>query len=168
MIPLRRRCSFGSTLRAAAGILIVAIALALAPAGCSREPKIARVNGKVTYRGQLVTTGTITFYPESGRPAIGQIGPDGTFKLTTHTDGDGAFVGNHRVTIHATKVGAGSIVEAKSFDEESKLARSEKTLVAGKIEWLVPEKYSREETSTLTAAVKAGSNTIDFEIPNEP
>ena len=139
--------------------------LLLAASGCSSGPKFGKVSGKVSFRGQPVTTGTITFYPESGRPAIAQIGPDGTFTLTTNTNGDGAQVGNHKVTIHATKVGAGSIQQAKSIEDEQKLVRTpDMILVAGTVEWLVPEKYSREETSTLTAIVQEGSNTINFDI----
>ena len=37
--------------------------------------------------------------------------------------------------------------------------------VAGKVEWLVPEKYSRPETSGLTAQVEDKNNEIDFDIP---
>ena len=69
------------------------------------------------------------------------------------------------MTIHATKVGAGSIQQAKSIEDEQKLVRTpDMILVAGTVEWLVPEKYSREETSTLTAIVQEGSNTINFDI----
>lgn len=143
-----------------------AVTLVGSGAGCSRGPKIGKVNGKVTCGGKPVPHGTITFYPEKGRAALGEIGPDGSFKLTTNTDGDGAIVGNHRVTIHATKVGGGSI-EIRSIEDESKLAKSEQILIPGKVEWLVPEKYSREESSPLTASVHEGSNTIDFEIPPE-
>ena len=34
-----------------------------------------------------------------GKPAWGNIQPDGTFRLTTHKNGDGALVGEHWVTI---------------------------------------------------------------------
>jgi hypothetical protein len=40
-----------------------------------------------------------------------------------------------------------------------------KVLVAGKVEWLVPAKYARPETSGLTATVEGGSNGIDFNLP---
>ena len=34
------------------------------------------------------------------------------------------------------------------------------------VEWLVPKEYSRPETSPLTAEVKRGNNTVDFDIPS--
>ena len=58
------------------------------------------VKGKVTYKGQPLTGGTISFEPEnSGREAFGDIKSDGTFELTTYKPGDGAVVGSCRVQV---------------------------------------------------------------------
>jgi hypothetical protein len=35
------------------------------------------------------------------------------------------------------------------------------------VEWLVPKRYERPETSGLTAKVTRGTNTIDFNLPAE-
>jgi hypothetical protein len=71
------------------------------------------------------------------------------------------------VTIQATHVGGGSLVDPKNFDEEIQLSRKGgKVLVAGKVTWIVPEKYSRIDSSGLTATVQAGANPIDFDIPS--
>src|SRR5262245_3303776 len=74
--------------------------------GCGGGPTLGRVTGKVTYAGKPVTQGRIWFYPEAGRAALGEIGPDGTYTLTTFKPNDGALVGPHRVAVHVTRVGA--------------------------------------------------------------
>jgi len=60
------------------------------------------VSGTVTFDGQPVTSGRIRFVPQgdstiTGKPAQGEVQPDGTFVLTTYDEGDGAVVGRHRV-----------------------------------------------------------------------
>jgi hypothetical protein len=145
--------------------LLVLVCLPAALLGGCGGPKLGKVTGKVTYNGKPVTGGKILFYPESGRMALGEIGPDGTYSLTTFKPGDGALVGSHRITIEATKVGPGSMEPPKTFEEELKgVAPGGKVLVAGKVEWLVPEKYSRVETSGLTRKVEPGENKIDLDL----
>jgi hypothetical protein len=97
---------------------------------------------------------------------VGAIQPDGAYTLRTIKPGDGAVVGSHRVTIQATNVGSGSLVDPKSFNEEIALSRKGgKVLVPGTVTWVVPEIYSRAESSALTAKVEPGSNTLNFDIP---
>jgi hypothetical protein len=149
-------------------LFLVGTVLGLALAGCG-GPRLGKVSGRVTFNGKPVPTGTIMFHPDAGPAAVGAIGPDGTYTLTTIKSGDGAVVGSHRVTIQATAVGPGSLADPKSFEEEMQLAQRQdpkaKVLVPGKVEWIVPEKYSRPDTSDLTATVQPGSNTIDFVLP---
>jgi hypothetical protein len=153
-----------SIFRCRAGVVVCLLAIALA--GCGGGPRMAKVTGRVTVAGQPLTTGTIMFHPESGPTAVGGINADGTYTLSTLKPGDGAVVGAHRVTIEATKVGPGSMVEAKSLEEEMKLAtKVDRILVAGKVEYLVPQKLSQVDTSGLTAQVEAKANRIDFDVP---
>ena len=109
-----------------------------------------------------MTSGTITFHSDTGRVSLGEIQPDGSYTLTTTNPGDGGIVGQNSVTIMATKVGGGSAGYA-SFEEE--LKGKNKITIPGKIEWLVPEIYSRPETTTLKAEVEDKLNEINFEIP---
>jgi len=150
-------------------LFLLGSTLGLVLSGCSRGPQMAKVSGKVTYKGKAVPTGTIMFHPDSGPTAVGAIGPDGAYTLTTIKKGDGAVVGSHRVTIQATTVGSGSLADPSSFEEEMQLAQRKdpkaKVLVPGKVEWIVPQKYSRPETTDLTATVESGANTIDFTLP---
>jgi hypothetical protein len=69
------------------------------PTGAATSP----VKGKVTYKGQPLTKGTVTFEPDgAGKEASGDIQPDGTFVLTTYKKDDGAVIGNHRVMVTRT------------------------------------------------------------------
>jgi len=140
---------------------VAALILLLAGCGGPSRPATAPVSGRVTYQGKPVPLGQIVFYPENGRPAVGSIGPDGSYRLTTfETVGDGATPGRYRVTIQAMRVTGGG--HAKTFDEE---LRGGGSPGPAKVEWLVPEECSRPETTPLMAEVKPGSNTIDFNLP---
>jgi len=76
-------------------------------AGCSDSPySLAPVGGTISIDGKPLTQGKVMFAPvargdglEAGKAAVGIIQPDGTFKLSTYRDGDGAIVGEHWVTI---------------------------------------------------------------------
>jgi hypothetical protein len=140
-------------------VLLICYALLLS--GCGpRAPETASVTGRVTFHGKAVDKGRIVFYPTEGRPATGTIGPDGSFRLTTFSEGDGALLGKHRVTIEAKRLVGATI--AKTFAEERAQPAS---ISEPRVEWIVPEKYAREDTSPLTADVARGGNTINFDLP---
>jgi hypothetical protein len=117
-------------------------------AGCSRGDRpVARVSGVVTYNGKPLTTGTVMFVPiESGPPAYGKIEPDGRYKLSTYSSGDGAVIGKHAVMITA--------LEQLTPEEAANPLRSPKLLI--------PMKYNDTKTSGLTAEVTSDDNMIDF------
>jgi hypothetical protein len=61
---------------------------------------LVSVKGKVTYKGQPLTTGIIRFEPDGyGRMATGKIQSDGSFVLSTLKEGDGVVAGAHKVFI---------------------------------------------------------------------
>lgn len=116
----------------------------------------AAVSGKVTRQGQPVSGGTVMFNPRAsadkkgppGKPAAGEVGPDGTFKLTTYVMNDGAVIGKHQVTYSAPPI---------EIDEAQHTENSKP--VASPFDGLKPSKPEAE--------VKAGPNTIDIElVPN--
>ena len=146
--------------------LVVGLAAAIVLIGCGRPlPPVAPVSGFVTMNGKPVTTGMVMFHPEKGRAAIGPIGTDGCYSLTTFRSGDGALLGPHRVTIDARTVAGGpSKPLPMTLEEEMKQGTNLYPADPG-ITWIVPEKYALSETSPLTADVKPGSNTIDFAVP---
>ena len=119
------------------------------------------VSGRVTYQGKPVPLGQIVFYPEKGRPATGSIGSDGSYRLTTFVTGDGAMLGRYRVTIEAMRTTRGGARPKTLEDELHGVGQGSGQAV---MEWLVPEKYSRQETTPLTVEVKSGQNTINLDL----
>jgi len=109
--------------------------------------------------GKPVTQGTIVFYPEEGRSAMGNIETDGSYRLSTFHAGDGALPGRHTVTITSI---ANSASGPASLEEE--MAQGMEGHYEGAVEWLVPEKYSRRHNTPLTAEVPAAGRTIDFDL----
>lgn len=77
--------------------------------GASFEKPVRTVQGTVKVEGKLATEGYVLFTPmlgggsdpmESGKSASGTIQSDGTFELTTYSEGDGAIIGKHRVAFY--------------------------------------------------------------------
>jgi hypothetical protein len=114
-------------------------------AGCQSEagPPKGVVRGSVTFKGQPVKGGIITFF-QSGRPYLGKIQPDGSFKLS-------AAVGECQVTIEQREPG-----------QPDPKAPPPGVLLPGKN--LLPEKYAATHTSGLTFDVKPGTNKVDFDL----
>jgi hypothetical protein len=114
----------------------LALILIIAIAGCGRTKyELAPVDGTVTIDGRPLTNARIMFAPvakggalEAGKPAVGRLGADGSFTLTTYRDNDGAVVGDHWVTIIRTapNSGAGESLTSPTFD---RLAVPRKTSV---------------------------------------
>lgn len=141
---------FAKTLRR--GLLASLAAAILSLSGCGTDrPRTAPVRGKVTYKGQPVPNGTVAFIPDGGTCATGEIGPDGSYTLTTFRPGDGAILGKHKVVISALQDMSDQAVEAWS-----KLPPP-----------IIPPKYMNLATTDLQAEVKDGENTINFDLPEE-
>lgn len=111
--------------------------------GCSGSGGLetAPVKGNVTYNGKPLTYGRVSFRPEAGSPATGEIQSDGSFTLSTYHNGDGAIVGKHLVLITATEIDAGKNAE-QDPNTEMTVPKS-----------MIPEKYTSFSTSELTAEV---------------
>lgn len=117
-------------------------------AGCEpSRPETAEVSGRITFKGKPVPQGRILFWPSKGRPAMAEIQPDGTYELTTFSGSDGAMLGEHRVTIKATRM---------HFPDGNQ--------TKGVVQWLVPQRYENINTSPLTAEVSTGKNSINFNL----
>ncbi len=118
-------------------------------AGCSDpRPKTAVVQGTVTYKGKPVPNGTVNFVPAEGPAATGEIRSDGSYRLTTFRQGDGAILGMHKVVIVAMQDQSGQAVEAYTPLPPP----------------IVPLKYTSLATTDLKAEVKDQENTINFDL----
>ena len=111
--------------------------------GCGRGENalapLIPVKGKVTYKGQPLTKGTVRFEPDGyGRMATGKIQPDGTFVLSTLKENDGVVAGFHKVSVSDT----------------GSLPRKE----------LIPKKYASPNASKLTAEVDTEHTDFTFNL----
>jgi hypothetical protein len=74
-------------------------------AGCSSGPKTYPVEGTVVFKdGTPFPGGLVEFEPVTADPKLrvnarGAVQPDGTFRLTTFKEGDGAVEGQHRAVV---------------------------------------------------------------------
>lgn len=105
--------------------------------GCSRGPTLGKVSGTVTYKGQPLKEGTITFIPADGRSATGKIVDGKITDVTCFETNDGVPVGSNKVLIQAIVPGADMYAPVKS---------------------LIPDRYGSLEKSDLKAEISAGEN----------
>ncbi|WP_169973858.1 hypothetical protein [Tautonia rosea] len=112
---------------------------------------MARVSGKVTYQGQPLETGTISFIStDPARPnANGTLGPGGEYQLQTREPFDGAELGEYQIVI--------SDIDPDAMNSE--LPGEPLELTSN-----LPEKYQSPTTSGLTRTVERGRNTFDFDL----
>lgn len=121
-------------------LCLFAVAMILVSGGCgSDQPDLGRVRGVVTLDGEPLAGAQILFVPESGRPSSAETGLDGSYRLRYTADAEGALIGPHTVQIRTA-------VDGRDDPASERL----------------PDRY--HSPSELAAEVKAGSNTIDFEL----
>jgi hypothetical protein len=115
-----------------------------ASAGCSSDGRTG-VEGTVTYDGQPLPVGTITFLPtgEKGVKCGDRIA-NGHYKIEPRF---GPMPGPHRVEIHWAKPTGKKY--KNEFGEVFDLTREG-----------LPEKYNTH--SVLTAVIQSGANTVNF------
>ncbi|MDX2036456.1 MAG: carboxypeptidase-like regulatory domain-containing protein [Isosphaeraceae bacterium] len=140
IVPLR------SPLLVGLGLVVAALAQ-----GCGSDgPEMARVSGKVTYKGAPVPKGTISFVSTSGgRNATAEIQADGTYRLQSIESGDGAIVGDYDVAISSKDEVVLDYTPVKAPPPPK---------------YFAPQKYEDPKSSGLKAKVKSGSNTFDFDL----
>ena len=121
------------------GLAAIGICCVLASLGCqSDEQSVVDVQGRVTYQGQAVSTGTISFSPKSAgvgtaqRPATAVLGADGTYRLKAFRNRFGMPPGEYAVSVLSYQ---GSMLDPSS------------------LKYLVPKKFSETGTSGLLANV---------------
>ncbi len=122
---LLRRLAYGLVL----GMLLLNVA-------CSGRKTVYPVSGKVMFDGKPAAGAVVHFHPSDklGQPIlpVGQVGADGSFRLTTYRQEDGAPAGEYAVTIFWG-------VPNKGGDDYQRI--------------LVPPRYLSPETSGLKAVV---------------
>ncbi len=124
-------------------------AVALGGTSChpsGREP-VYPVSGKVYYQGKPAAGATVTFVRRDAldakvhRPG-GQVGPDGSFRLSTYTSYDGAPAGRYAVTV---------VYPSPVRKENGENAGPD----------LFHGRYGDPKTTPLSAEVKRGTNQLE-------
>ena len=135
--------------------MFVALALTVAIAGCgdSRGPT-GTVSGKVTFKGQPVTEGMVSFVSAEGHGASGLLDSAGNYTLVT-ADGPGVPAGDYKVAIRPPVTGDPDELPI-DFDPAEQPEYPN-----------IPSKYRSPTNSSLTATVKEDANTFDFDMTDE-
>ncbi|MBN1909814.1 MAG: hypothetical protein JW818_08755 [Pirellulales bacterium] len=127
--------------------------------GCGYKPKLpplAKVTGRITYKGKPLPFGQVRFIPdtskgEMGPPGKGEIQPDGTYEVFTAKQ-RGAAVGRHTVCVRAIQMS----------DDPQIAGPDMKGLPNPSI---LPSRYDRPAESGLSADVKADTdNVFNFDL----
>jgi hypothetical protein len=129
--------------------------------GCSNQPPVYPVHGKITFEGTpFVGGGSISFLPlgdQPGKTAGAEIMSDGSYKLSTHSPEDGSMAGEFRVVIVQVVY-----QEPKRTEDGTKASRAAPAVPPKD---RIPEIYSDTYNSPLKATVEAKSlNTINFDL----
>ena len=131
------------------GAALVAV-LAATILSCSREPArppLHPVQGSVTVRNKPAVKAFVVLRPVAAGPSKealprGEVGPDGTFRIGTYSDADGAPAGEYVVTITWPE----TRTDSKTGDEI--------------IEDRLGGRYADPAKSSLKVTVQAGSNDL--------
>ena len=157
-----------STYKLASAFACSLVLLSIIGCGDDGLGKRYPVSGKVTYKGEPLAVGSISFYPADASPgseargATGSI-TDGYYTLSTIGGDDGAFPGEYLVAISARKPDM-SLAKANqektggSYRQDD-VAKAFKTATSP-----IPKKYELTADSGLKRTIAAGSNTFDFDL----
>ncbi len=133
----------------------------MALSGCSgsgSSVKTGTVQGKVLFKGQPLTKGTVYFFTaKGGDSASGAIQPDGTYTASNQS-GFSIPAGDYAVSVSVIAAESGAPLDPTTLMEKIEKEGLPKPSEA------IPEKYSDPKKSGLIAVVKEGSNTADFDL----
>lgn len=133
--------------------------------GGSSLPTVG-VRGTVSLNSQPVEGATVVFGPSdvAGRTATGITDSSGRFYLTTMRPGDGALVGNYKVTVHKLSTTGGMSQEEYEKNYEA-LTTGKMQVPPVVTENALPEIYRSADTTPLVVDVKdTGGNQFSFEL----
>jgi hypothetical protein len=159
--------------------------------GCSDNGlDLAKVRGKVIYKGQPVKNGTVFFMPDEtkgtvGPPAVGSITSDGSYIMSSSSSGDGVIVGSHKIGITGVEenpVEGATDAPTPESDPQGYMKAKAKGAAAArsgrapkevdtftdrggkKWRYVVPKRLTNPQESGIIAKVDPGSQTMNFEI----
>jgi major membrane immunogen (membrane-anchored lipoprotein) len=130
------------------------------------------VSGTVTYNGKPLEKGDISFVSEDLKANVSASGPitNGAYTLSTGGNQDGAQAGKYKVTVTSKEdftTKAQADFQKESGQTNPKLPPHFVAKAEAASKNLVPVGYGDVRSTTLTAEVKAESNTISFELSDD-
>jgi hypothetical protein len=160
--------------------LLLCAAVLAAFVGCNKVSTVAggmRVTGSVTLDGKAVEDAAVMFLPVAtgGKGAIGRTDKTGRFHMTTGNE-DGAQLGEYVVTVTKNeRAQAAGPEKKKTMDEERAEAlargdlpgnegRPDAKKVKEEYKGLVPEKYTKKETTDLKVSVAKGMGDVKLDL----
>jgi hypothetical protein len=120
--------------------------------GCG-QPK-GQVTGKVTYKGELLRTGTVAFFGPGDQTDSAPIGSDGTYKASKVPMGD------VKVTVSTPAPGP-TVEQAKKnpmMRRKNFVPKTDEKTIS------IPKKYSDPSRSQLSLTVTQGSQPFDIDL----
>jgi len=147
-------------------LLIILIFVAIfGTSGCggvSDAPKLYRVTGVVTYKGQNVPGAKVMFMGDGTKPpAVDITNDDGKYSLSSLA-GPGAVAGRHIVAV--VKESEAEPFEKINMSMEEAAVASQKPEKPAKPTSLIPAKYSSPQSSGLEFEVTSGTNEFAIEL----
>jgi hypothetical protein len=138
-------------------LLLLPLVLVLA---CGCGGRAAKLSGHVTYKGQPVGGGSVSFYPKTGGGYSAIIAPDGTYTTTDLPPGEMA------VAIE-TESAKGKEITEQTGGGGHKAPMSPRPGAGegaprGGQYVKIPDKYKNQETSGLSVTLTSGPQTKDF------
>ncbi|MCA9015868.1 MAG: hypothetical protein KDA77_11095 [Planctomycetaceae bacterium] len=113
--------------------------------GADDQPELGTVTGVVTMDGQPLANVVVSFEPAQGRPSIGKTDDSGKYELGYLNASKGAVIGSHTVSISTPQEAPTPAGQAYKDP--------------------IPAKYNSK--TTLKGEVKAGDNTINFDLTSK-
>jgi hypothetical protein len=154
-------------------LAMLALPAVVVIASCGADDGLGKrypVSGTVTYNGNPLEKGEISFISEDLKNNVGASGKitNGSYTLSTGGNNDGAQVGKYKVTITAKE---DYLAKAKAdFQAETKQQTSNYippqyiAKAEAQAKSVIPTGYGDPRSTTLTAEVKAQSNSIPFKL----
>jgi hypothetical protein len=162
-------------------LTVLAVPALLIMSSCGQDDGLGKrypFSGSVTYNGNPLEKGEISFVSEDLTKNYGATGiiTNGSYTLSTGGSNDGAQAGKYKVLIKAKEEYGGKAqadFEKESGAKNTKIPPQFLAKAEAAAKSLIPAGYGDLGTTTLTAEVKEGSNTINFplsdaEAPPEP
>ena len=136
-------------------VMMTLLSLSFSLTGCggglNDQPELGQVKGTVTMDGSPLAGVSVTFSPDSGRPATGKTDVAGNYELIYIRDTPGCKLGHNTV-----------IISNSNEEDELEQEGDDAVITPNSDENAIPDKYNNK--TTLEADVQPGENTFNFDL----